>query len=1421
VPEPKRKPAKADPADTPEKSSRKGKGKKKRPPPAYVETRYPFWLGILSFGWALVGWLIATAAPHLAFVPGVGVLHVLAPAVTVVLIGVNLCLAVQNLRRGVHVLRLLVVTGVQVALFTTLFYQLYAHGGAELYDATGPTTPWQWVQFSIAHGLRAWDVIDVIEAYGWRVQPIKHTSWVVAVFVIAYHVVVDVFFLVLIWVAVGRLREAMLEDVFVRGLVVRIGLAVLAVWFLTWVVYAFFVRPWRPADIPLWFLENFLRTVDFADVMESFGIHLHTLPREGMVGTLTALCRVFIGVGIGILLTRKRTPPQRRVLTPPGEAAGPYWRRRVGALFGMAAALVVVALVGRGLTGDAALGLVEAVKAGPESRSEAALRALRRMGPAAAGVAPELVAARAGADGAVRDQITRTLGYLGPSALDPLREIALTEPAESAGVAADALGAIGVPAAPALAAVAEGAQAEAAREAAAARLTRIGSAAVGPLMDAFSAVNAEAHYTWLEKLDPNWKLRRPPNAVAAACQSLPDLVAQLAATQDPASTAEILRGIGRCGSAARVALPAVLDRLGDRDAEVQAAAAGVVVGIGPTVTPALLDRLGGADPTTPVSPGVLTALGDERMWDAAALRHPKALPAMLNLIRRPGSQAQSIALRHLGSFGPDARPAVPYLVLHVADPNEDTRAAVRRALDGIDPQWKTDPAVAAALTSLVYEIAALPPAERDELNAAVGDLEADGADRLNKAVGSKLSELRKQYTGAQPAVLDQYKADLEGVFGPLDRLGPKLRPLVPYLARLARDNREELNDRKAPILAARALRTAEVLADGAPETIPSFLMAIDHRNVPDKQYMEEGLAIVRKFGPAAVPQIGGLIDNHLQWKNRMVGFRAAEALGRDAAELAPRVVAAFQGCFTLGDTPGSPTGWMMEHAFRTLNAIDPDWPAIPEAAPALARLVQGASEGEVGARRRKLLALIEKTGKNGRPLAAPLAAELLLQGWGLDRTARSTVTALDAKWEESPAFRAPIPTLASRLAEKGEKAAADALAVYGSAAVTAIVEELNRERKEQARARLLLLPSLRRLGPAAKDAVPAVVKIVGEPGLPPEVFNAALDAVFAIDPQWSADAKWKDAAAAIARDMVVRAESDPEKMPEVARLGPAAATAIADRIGAAEPRPRLYMFRTLSKMGKAGATATPAVVKLLADKDPAVRGSALSVMADIGEDQPDLVPTLLPLLVETTWAPGEAAVQALEKADPKWRDHADAKKVAARAIALLSDKDAKKRRLGLSALTVIGPADGVLAALTKTAITPAPFAEVDIRAGAIAALGKHGGKDRATVPTLLGLLTDIDEQSRLTAAQALDAADPKWRDHAGVKAATARAIKLLSEKMPQGRLAGLDALKAIGPADGVVAAVEKMLAAEQDPNVQPRVRQALQELKAPKDPKKK
>ena len=119
-----------------------------RPTPG-PRTLLPVWLGVASFAWAVAGWVAAASASRLAFVPCIEAWHVALPAVTVALILANLGFSLHALfRRKVPVDQLLLVTGLQMSLFTTLFFQFAAHVGAEQFWIERPTKSWEWLQFS-------------------------------------------------------------------------------------------------------------------------------------------------------------------------------------------------------------------------------------------------------------------------------------------------------------------------------------------------------------------------------------------------------------------------------------------------------------------------------------------------------------------------------------------------------------------------------------------------------------------------------------------------------------------------------------------------------------------------------------------------------------------------------------------------------------------------------------------------------------------------------------------------------------------------------------------------------------------------------------------------------------------------------------------------------------------------------------------------------------------------------------------------------------------------------------------------------------------------------------------------------------------------------------------------------------------------
>jgi hypothetical protein len=208
-----------------------------------------------------------------------------------------------------------------------------------------------------------------------------------------YHLIVDFFLLSVIWDTVGRVRRQMLKDESIRSIGIKVGAVVFLIWLFTWIFVAFYFRRWQIVDVPLWFLENFLRVLDFADVMESFDLHLHTIPREGINGVLTFACRMWIALALTILIGRRKLA-QRRLATPPDAEALPFWSKQIGLVCGLLLYVFTLGLLISFVASDATPTLAAAVGES-ERDSRAALNAIRRMGVHAQDAIPTLVAARA------------------------------------------------------------------------------------------------------------------------------------------------------------------------------------------------------------------------------------------------------------------------------------------------------------------------------------------------------------------------------------------------------------------------------------------------------------------------------------------------------------------------------------------------------------------------------------------------------------------------------------------------------------------------------------------------------------------------------------------------------------------------------------------------------------------------------------------------------------------------------------------------------------------------------------------------------------------------------------------------------------------------------------------------------------------
>lgn len=1234
--------------------------KKKKRPRVYVEVQYPRWLGILSCAWALVGWALAALAPQLAFLPLVGVLHYALPAVTVALIGANLYLAVQNLWRGVHPLALLLVTGLQMGLFTTLFFQLFAHLGASLYDVQGPTSTWQWLGFSLAHALRAWDVLDVIEAFSLNVQMIRHDAWLVAVFVILYHVVVDVFFLGVVWDVVQRIKEDYLEDEVIRDFVRKVLIAAFALWFVAWIVTAG-VRRWPLIDVPLWFVENVLRVFDFADVMESFDLSLHRLPREGLTGVLTFFCRLWVAIGIGLVLGRKKKAAERRIATPPEADALRYWSARAGVL---AAGLIVVLATGllwQVVLAGAVPSLAEAAGGQSEERATAALAALRRMGPTAQAAVPALAAARKTTTEMTRDDITRTLGYLGTQAIDPLADIALGEGEEPAMLAVRSLGRIRPEAAPALAKVWSATPSEAVRQEAATELKRFGSDAVPPLMAATTRENAEAHYHWFAELDRNWTLRSTSNKVAKALQKLPEMLQELKNGPDAATTVKILDGLKDCGSAAREALPAALDGIGARDGRVQDAAAAFLTSFGPAATPELLRRL---DLTAQRWDGpVFRVLTPEGMWNEAVLKEPRAFPVLMQLLNRQETpiDTRMTAVHFLALVGPSAKDAVPGLLPLLGADLPKNRALVREALARVDPEWNKRSYARAAIIDLFPRLAGLPAAESEELLAILGDLQESDAVPLFRLL---LAEV-------PPNEEDRYRDTVRNpVFAVLDRLGPKVRGAASALGRAVPYSKAPWQVRLRLIESLKKITSPEKIASEIGPLVPAVLASVGAGG--------EGILFLKEGFPTTRDCLGKVLeDKDLQWRRCAVqavyALQAANLLrDEDKSFYLPKVMALLldegvimdlgipmtrpkagrsrTGAFDVELARDAPavSGNVPSRGFvvDTLNELDSNW-AQNEAARTVFPALAANIKSEPSQNRGLLLRVLSDAGPAARP-AIPALAKLftpkngpVLMNVDFPDQLRKVLDQIDPDWRKLPVIREIAP------AESAVTTATDTASKEVVAAITAVLTEVVNPRLTRQQTAYLM---------------------------------ASLSAT---DPKWAAQPKAKEMIPAVLAEVAGQRGSAARYAVLCAAIGPGAVPEVLKLLDSDKAEQRGLALVALGAIGPGAKEALPAIAKALKDRDAKVRQGAVDAVGKVGKGDRELIALLGPCLVDDDTAVPSAALGALKALAPDWEKAPKFKEALAPVLKNLSSNDPKTRARSLWVLEQIGPADGVVPALEQ------------------------------------------------------------------------------------------------------------------------------------------
>ncbi|MBI4663870.1 MAG: HEAT repeat domain-containing protein [Verrucomicrobia bacterium] len=283
----------------------------------------------------------------------------------------------------------------------------------------------------------------------------------------------------------------------------------------------------------------------------------------------------------------------------------------------------------------------------------------------------------------------------------------------------------------------------------------------------------------------------------------PFFLRELGELKDRRLILPLIHALPSFGSAAKSAVPALIQLLGDAEEQVRTEAIGVLGELGELAkdaVPALTEAL--ADKAAPVRLEAATAL---RRIDPAQAK--TVLPALLNVLEN-NSIFRRLAARELGLMRAEAAPAIPLLREALYDPDPLMRQRAGEAL------WRIDPGEGPTIVPVFIEILGhrdIASSERLSLVRLLGEMEATAwpavavlrdhlkhRDRKTQlAAARSLLKIDRRTTPEAVAFLIQYLErtdywDRDRAAELLGKLGPAAKAALPALRRAAIGEDESL-----------------------------------------------------------------------------------------------------------------------------------------------------------------------------------------------------------------------------------------------------------------------------------------------------------------------------------------------------------------------------------------------------------------------------------------------------------------------------------------------------------------------------------------------------------------------------------------------------------------------------------------------------
>lgn len=508
------------------------------------------------------------------------------------------------------------------------------------------------------------------------------------------------------------------------------------------------------------------------------------------------------------------------------------WRRRISASLCVAVALSITGGPAGAQAPDPDVRRLSEILENPAQDTKAKIAAceeLLRLGSEAAPAVPALVKLAAADDDELRAYAALAMAQIGAPAVPALEKLLSDEDRRARMWAAVALGRIGPPArkaVPGLIAAARDAQS---RETVSSALQNIGSPAIPHLIGVLEDRDAELR-AW------------GATTIAAICTSDPyprarpavRPLAKLLADDAPAVRREAARALGAVGDArhagalskARVAVPALIERLEDPDVEVRTVAAHALSRIehdAEPAVPALVDRV--ADGREPDDVKIAAA------W------------ALMKIAPPPGKTTLAAFSATLKDPSPDVRLVAASALARIAGASEETvRTLVDAMLSG------TAELAPAAPTALA-QIGA--PAVRPLLARLEDD---DRAVRL--AVTQTLAEIGPEAEAAVPALIGRLKQEKDeqvarALIDALGRIQRGAKHSVPALAALLKH--EDYNRQTA------ACEALGRIGPAAAEAVPELIEQLRTGDLLMPLYAANALGEIGPAAREAAPDLAALL----------------------------------------------------------------------------------------------------------------------------------------------------------------------------------------------------------------------------------------------------------------------------------------------------------------------------------------------------------------------------------------------------------------------------------------------------------------------------------------------------------------------------------------------------------------------------------